>query len=205
VVDLAGEPAAMAGRILADLGAAVTRLGAPLTDPMWELAWSAGKRVAEVAELPALLAEADVVLTTPGWPGTVEADPSAAPQSVWVSVTPFGLDGPRAHWRASDLGVMASSGNMYATGDPDRAPVRCTEPSGYCHTGPETAFAAMTGLASGRPQRIDLSMQEVVLVANMGAGGRFARIPMRGQRSGASIGRTREIWACKDGYVSFGL
>ena len=38
---------------------------------------------------------------------------------------------------------MAASGNMYSTGDPDRAPVRCTELSGYAHVGPETAFAAL--------------------------------------------------------------
>src|SRR5437660_7724688 len=83
VVDLAGEPAAMAGRILADLGASVTRVGGPLPEPVRELAWSRGKRLVSADELPALLAEADVVLTTPGWPGTVEADFASAPQSVW--------------------------------------------------------------------------------------------------------------------------
>src|SRR5437762_2171951 len=35
--------------------------------------------------------------------------------------------------------------------------------------------------------------------------GRHLRTPDRGRRNGASIGRTREIWPCKDGYVSFGL
>ena len=39
----------------------------------------------------------------------------------------------------------------------------------------------------------------------MGAAGRFARDPMRGQRAGANIGRSREIWPCADGFVSFGL
>ena len=51
---------------------------------------------------------------------------------------------PRASWRASDLGVMALSGNMFATGDPDRAPVRCTEPASYAHTAGEAAYAALT-------------------------------------------------------------
>ena len=36
-----------------------------------------------------------------------------APRAVWVSVTPFGLEGPRAGWRAGNLGVMAASGNMW--------------------------------------------------------------------------------------------
>jgi crotonobetainyl-CoA:carnitine CoA-transferase CaiB-like acyl-CoA transferase len=205
VVDLAGEAAALAGRILADLGADVVRVGPPLPRRMAEEAWGVGKRQAREAELPALLAEADVVIATPYSPGAVTADRSQAPKAVWVDVTPFGLDGPRSRWKATDLGVMASSGNMFSTGDPDRAPVRCTEASGYCHAGPEAAFAALTGLASGRPQHVDLSMQEVVMVASMGGAGRYHREPVRGQRQGAQMGRLKEIWRCKDGWVSFGL
>src|SRR5438093_946996 len=79
-----------------------------------------------------------------GGPGAPAVDPDRVAQAVWVRVTPFGLDGPRAGWRASDLGVMAASGNMYSTGDPDRPPVRCTEPSAWCHAGPEIAFAVLT-------------------------------------------------------------
>ena len=94
---------------------------------------------------------------------------------------------------------------MYATGDPDRAPVRCTEPTAYAHTGGEAAVAAMSALWSGIPQRVDVSMQEVVIVANMAAPGNFPKTGNRGKRQGASIGRTREIWAAKDGFVSFGL
>jgi benzylsuccinate CoA-transferase BbsF subunit len=48
-------------------------------------------------------------------------------------------------------------------------------------------------------------MQEVVLVANMGAAGRYFRGGNRGRRLGANIGRTREIWPTKDGWVSCGL
>ncbi len=211
VLDLAGEPAQMAARILGDLGADVTRVAyAGSGRDMDRLAWDAGKRLVTIAAadddvLDALLAHADVVIDTPGWPGALELDPERAPASVWVSVTPFGRRGPRSSWRASDLGVMASSGNMYSTGDPDRPPVRCTEPTAYAHTGPEAAFAALTGVASGGPQRVDVSMQEVVLVSSMGAVGRFARTGFRGRRSGSAVGRTREIWPCADGFVSFGL
>jgi len=218
VVDLAGEPAAMTGRMLADLGARVVVPEGPGGHPLrrrpdrWD-AWTVGKQVLAVAgrddgELAELLARADVVIDTPGTPGTPDAwplEPERAPHAVWVSVTPFGLDGPRAGWRASDLGVMAASGNMYCTGDPDRAPVRCAEPSGYAHAAAEAAFAALTGLASGRPQRIDVSMQEVVFVANMATPARFPTTGFRGARRGANIGRTREIWPTRDGFVSFGL
>ncbi|HUY22792.1 MAG TPA: CoA transferase [Acidimicrobiales bacterium] len=223
VLDLAGEPAAMTGRILADLGAEVVKLEPPGGDPLRAVpplgpdgtslrfaAWNAGKSCGEVTGpddpvLVALLAEAQVVLTTPGWPGALEVDPGGAPDLVWVQVTPFGADGPRARWRASDLGVMASTGNMYCTGDPDRAPVRCTEPTAWAHVGPEAVVATLSALASGRPQVVDVSAQEAVMIASMGHVGRFPRTKMRGKRSGASVGITREIWPCQDGFVSFGL
>jgi len=223
VVDLAGEPAAMSGRILADLGADVIKVEPPGGDPLRTVppfgpdgtslrfvAWNAGKTCVEVTgpddpRLVGLLEDADVVLDTPGWPGALDLDPTRSPAAVWVHVTPFGTDGPRARWRASDLGVMASTGNMYCTGDPDRAPVRCTEPTAWSHVGPEAVVAILSALASGRPQVVDVSAQEAVMIASMGHVGRFPRTKMRGKRSGASVGITREIWPCGDGFVSFGL
>ncbi len=210
VVDLTDGSGVLAARVLADLGAHVTRVEALTGDPLRlqpfrHAVWTARSEIVALAlddpALDELLAGADVVLGTRGH----GVEPDRAPDAVWVNVSPFGLTGPRATWRASDLGVMAASGNLYATGDPDRAPVRCAEPIAFAHAGPEAAFAALSGLATGCPQQVDLSIQEVVMVASMGAAGRFVREKARGQRRGASIGRTREIWPCADGFVSFGL
>lgn len=215
VVDLAGDPAAMAGRMLADLGADVSLVedpdGHPLrAQPHRFSAWAYGKHILSVSgpddpDLSAALAAAEIVIDTPGFPGAWSLDPLRAPDAIWASVTPFGLDGPRSSWRASDLGVMAASGNMFCTGFPDRAPLRCSEPSGYAHVGGETAVAALSGLASGRPQRIDISMHEVICIANMSTPARFPVTGFRGVRRGPNVGATREIWATTDGYVSFGL
>jgi crotonobetainyl-CoA:carnitine CoA-transferase CaiB-like acyl-CoA transferase len=215
VVDLTGEPGAIAGRVLADLGADVVLVEPPGGHPLRAehhrfAAWSAGKRSLEVdgaddPRIDALLADAHAVIDTPGFVGVLDIDPGRAPNAVWVSITPFGRTGPRASWRASDLGVLAASGNMFPTGDPGRAPVRCTEPSGYAHTGGEAAFAVLTACWTGRPQRVDLSMQECVEIANMAAPARFEHTGFRGRRLGAHIGRTREIWPTADGWVSFGL
>lgn len=224
VLDLAAEPGAMTGRMLADLGASVVRVETGAGDPLRRapplgadgisvrfVAWSAGKQILPLEGpgdpvLGELLRSADVVLTTPGWPGALEPDRSAADDHVvWVAVTPFGLGGARASWRASDLGIMAASGNMYATGDPDRAPIRPAEPAAYAHGGAEAAFAVLSALASGRSQDVDLSIQEAVMVASMGAAGRSGRTGERGRRVGANVGSTREIWPCRDGFVSFGL
>src|SRR5947209_2670958 len=157
VLDLAQEPGRTAARILGDLGATVVRIAdAADNGALRGLVWDAGKEQAAVDRLDELLGAAHVVIDTPLAPGAMRVDPSRAPQAVWVSVTPFGLEGPRAGWRASDLGVMASSGNMYATADPDRAPVRPTEPASFAHGAPEAALAALTALASGRPHHVDL-------------------------------------------------
>ena len=110
VVDLTGEPATMAARMLGDLGAEVVRPVHPAGDPLASLphrdaAWTArhARRLAVTGpddpELDAVLARADVVLDTPHDPGAWTLDPARAPRAVWVSLTPFGLDGPRASWR----------------------------------------------------------------------------------------------------------
>ena len=210
VVDLTGESGALAARVLADLGATVTR-PEPLDgghlgrQPHRHAAWTARTEIRPMAvddpALDTLLGRADIVLATRGH----GVDTERAPRAVWVHLSPFGLTGPRAVWRAGDLGILAATGNLFATGDPDRAPVRCAEPVAFAHAGPEAAFAALTGLLTGRPQQIDVSIQEAVMVASMGGAGRYARDPDRGQRLGANIGRTREIWPCADGWVSFGL
>ena len=221
VIDLAGEAGAMTGRILADLGAEVTRLELPEGDPLRQTAprdpagqslryraWTLGKKVVRLRatdEAAAWLAKADVVLETPDATAFGPMDPALAPQAAWIRITPFGALGPRANWRATDIGILASTGNLFATGEPDRPPVRCSEPVAYAHTGPEAAFAALSAVASGRPQVVDLSMQETVLSANMGAPGNFPKTADPGTRKGAVTGRTREIWPCADGYVSFGL
>src|SRR5207253_10431886 len=205
VVELGSEPVQAAGRLLAELGASVTVVEPRYLDHLREKGWGHGKTVVSADDLPALLSSADVVLRTPFEEAVPAADRADAPQAVWVDVTPFGLTGPRATWRASDLGVMASCGNMYATGDADRPPVRPAWPASVAHSGAETAFAALTGLASGGPQHVDVSIQEILMIASMGGAGGHLRRKVKGQRAGASIGRTREVWPCADGFVSFGL
>lgn len=216
ILVLGGDPAARAGRVLADLGADVVRVVPTGADPLAARpgalqAWSHRTTVVEASDADdtsVAIAEARraaVVIDTPHDATTIVLDPACAPNAHWVRITPFGLDGPRAHWRATDLGIMASTGNMFATGDPDRAPIRAAEPTSHAHVGGEAAFAALSAIASGRRQIVDLSMQECVMIASMGSPGRSERSGARGKRLGANIGRTREIWPTVDGFVSFGI
>ncbi len=219
VVDLGNEPARMAGRVLADLGAEVVTLEPASGDPLtasppldaesgrslraW--AWDVGKRHIRPDDADGgrddLLSGADIVLSS-------DADHPwmpAAPDATWVTVTPFGSSGPMATWRGSDLTCTAASGYLYATGDPGRPPVRCSEPLAYAQAAGEVALAALTALASGRPRRVDASIQEAMTAANMSAHVSLFQHGDRGSRSGGSVGRTPEVWRCRDGFVVFGM
>ena len=119
VLDLAGEPLAMAGRMLADMGADVVKLEPGAGDPLRcaasvdlysgvslrFLAWNAGKTSiaydADDGRVDGLLHGADVIVETPGYADALEFPAAYAPQAVWLKATPFGLAGPRANWRAS--------------------------------------------------------------------------------------------------------
>jgi crotonobetainyl-CoA:carnitine CoA-transferase CaiB-like acyl-CoA transferase len=197
-----------------------------VADPERSLPWlafQAGKRGitldgAAPAARPALarlLDWADVLLETfapaerAAWGLDPAAVASAHPRLVHCSLTPFGCTGPYAGFRAGDLVTVAMGGNASLTGDPDRPPLRCTLPSAWLHAGPEAALAILMALHAravrGRGQHVDVSIHECQLQTLLGAPGVAARTGRTARRSGPRTGRTREIWAARDGWVSFGL
>ena len=162
-----------------------------------------------------LVARADVLLESlpPGWLdarglGGVGLR-ARNPELVHCSITPFGSEGPRSRFRASDLVVVAMGGNAALTGDPDRAPLRCTLPTSTFHGAPEAVLGVVLALhareTTGRGERVDVSLQECQLGTLMGGPGQLALRGRAPRRSGPRTGRTREIWPAKDGHVSFGL
>jgi benzylsuccinate CoA-transferase BbsE subunit len=173
------------------------------------------ERAAGRAAFGRLLAWADVLLDTFA-PGTLEAWDlgwetlhASHPRLVRCAITPFGLTGPHAPFRARDLVVVAMGGNAASTGDPDRGPVRCTMPTAYYHAAPEAALGILMALqarvATGAGQLVDVSLQEVQLGTLLGGPGMHASDERAPQRSRARSGRTREICAARDGHVSFGV
>jgi crotonobetainyl-CoA:carnitine CoA-transferase CaiB-like acyl-CoA transferase len=213
VVDLLPVEFGMTGRILADLGATVVRVRDHTGDTptRWDSRWREGSAAWDIgvetvpggdARVPALLRDARVVLVLHG---TDAATLPVGDNTVRVVVSPFGRTGPRAETATTDIGVGAASGNLWATGDADRAPVRCSAPLSLVHLGPEAALAALVALASGASGDVDVSMAETMTGACLGATAQAILTGDRGQRAGAAIGLTREIWKCRDGWVSFGL
>lgn len=138
---------------------------------------------------------------------------AANPKLVVCHISPFGQTGPYATHRGSDITAVAMGGNMYPTGNPDRAPVRCTLPVAYYHGGVEAAVGVVFGLwgseVNGEGQSIDVSLQEIMLMADMTNPAQFPLTRFAGGRVGGSFrgGKAlfRELWPCRDGYVSFAL
>jgi len=134
------------------------------------------------------------------------------PALIMVSVTPFGQDGPYAHYKATDLVGMGMAGFMYVTGDPDRPPIRVGFPHFYLHGSAAGATGAMLAHAqrtlTGLGQYVDVSCQEAVARA-------LANAPQSYALDGAIIARQgsyrqtgaatymRITWPCQDGFVNF--
>lgn len=238
VLDLSDETGFLAGKILADLGADVIKLESPggdparhrgpylkgVADPERSLAWLAmntSKRGitldldTEADRFLGLARGADVILETFA-PGEMQARGlgfatlrEENPALVYCALTPFGQTGPRARYRAHDLVAVAMGGNQAVTGDPDRPPIRCSQPTAYFHAGPEAALGILMALyareITGRGQFVDVSLQECQLQSLLSYPGQYAMHRRPIVRSGARLGRTREIWAARDGWVSYGL
>ena len=135
------------------------------------------------------------------------------PRLVVCLLSPFGQTWPYSGYRGSDITTVAMGGNMNGTGNPERPPVRCSLPVSYFHAGSDAAVGIVFALwgreESGEGQLVDVSLQEAVVMANMTTPAQFPLTGAYGTRSGAHFrgGRAvfREIWPCRDGYVSFAL
>lgn len=94
------------------------------------------------------------------------------PRLVYVSITPFGQDGPKAGYLDTDLIVWAAGGPLAITGDEDRPPVRSSVPQAYLHAGAEAAAAALIAHhhreRTGEGQHVDVSAQQAVSQATFG-------------------------------------
>jgi CoA:oxalate CoA-transferase len=132
------------------------------------------------------------------------------PGLVYVSVTPYGQDGPKAHWRAYHINSFHASGEGYTLPGgighalfPQRAPVTAGVHLGEYDAGLLAAIATVAALYAreiwGEGQHVDLSKQEATLALN-----RLTHAQLLGQGIGADRSRSYEyggIYPCRDGYV----
>ncbi len=184
VVEMCGWNGVLAGRLLADAGADVVRVvgsndpirlmeprtgthGVSLQD-----AWyNAGKRLMAAPQpevLADLLRGADV-LVHDGEADALDSERLAEFRDrglVQVTVSPFGLSGPWASYRAPDIVANAMSGSASVTGDAATGPLNGYGNQSYHTVGLYAAVCAMVGIVSrrhtGRGMHIDLSAHEAL-------------------------------------------
>jgi crotonobetainyl-CoA:carnitine CoA-transferase CaiB-like acyl-CoA transferase len=237
ILDLTDERGHLAGYMLAALGAEVIKVeppggsGArrrgPFTDDGESLSFAAydrGKRSVILdleteqgaTSLRRLATGADVLIESaePGHMASLGLGPddlaALNPALVYASVTPFGQDGPKASWLATDLTLMASACPLAHQGDADRAPVRVSVPQAF-HFGAAAAaggvvIALLERSHSGRGQHLDVAAQQVIPIATQGgilADLVNAPIPQR-SAGGAKVGMIdlRLVYPAADGHVS---
>jgi crotonobetainyl-CoA:carnitine CoA-transferase CaiB-like acyl-CoA transferase len=198
VVDLADLRGALAGRLLAELGADVIKVEPPGGDPCRLRPPLAGDRRARDRSLPFLFRNAGkrgAVIDLAGGPGRERFERLCAqadilienlgpaeqarcrlapdeiqarhPHLVHLTISDFGLSGPRAAWRLEPLTAFAASGALHGSGLPDRPP--CWLPGYLAHdcasiVGVAGAIAAVLDrVRHGRGQTVEVSVQEAAL------------------------------------------
>jgi crotonobetainyl-CoA:carnitine CoA-transferase CaiB-like acyl-CoA transferase len=137
---------------------------------------------------------------------------------VYTTITPFGWDGPLAAVPAGDLEVTASSGSLWLAGEPGATPVRSTLPQSaswagmYAAMGTLMAVLARDASPEGEGQHVDVSAQASMVTAISHAPIFWDLLGEEQHRSGSFLdGRSvtgakfRNIWPCRDGYVTFAL
>ena len=189
VVEIAGfGPGPMAGMMLADQGAAVTRVERPAghdagfhVDRRYFL-HNRGKRLVtldlkrpeDLAELLTLIDEADVLIEgfRPGVAERIGFGPDAVharnPRVVYARVTAWGQDGPWSQVAAHDVNVVAATGALASIGPAKGAP---TMPLNLVADFGGGAMYAVFGIlaalherqTSGQGQVVDVAMAEGAL------------------------------------------
>lgn len=248
VLDLSTARGELAGRVFADLGAEVIKVEPPAgcearslppfangnrADSLFWAAGGLGKRSvvldiesdADRSRLLDLVPTADVFIesSTPGEMAArglgYEQLSALNPGLVYLSVTPYGQDGPDATSLATDLTVEAAAGQVNLMGDGDRPPLPIGYPQAAFHGSTLGAADALVALhereRSGLGQHVDTSMQAAVIWTLLTANGfptytggdpprtgEGRNTPPQEMVPGVSIPRSAE---CADGWVVFTL
>ncbi len=230
VVELSDEPAgAYCGKVLADLGAEVVKVEPPTGGELRNRpgAWlhlNTNKHSVVIepgeagrAELTGLLAAADLVVESPGR-GDLEAFDLRREEVrkghralVIASVSGFGVEGPYAGYRWSDLVAQTAAGLTLPQGRSGLVPLKLPAMVAMCLLGHTMACGALAGVRqakmTGVGAHVDCAASEA-LASGPFRIGRFLGWEYRGCRPEADLPVTTDtllplgIFPCADGYVS---
>ncbi len=171
------------------------------------------KTVAEVApgDRVEVAGEFDAVVVGSDAPAGIEELAtelrSAHPDLVVAAVTPYGLDGPQAGWRAGPLEHWALGGQMALNGEPDRAPIPGGGAWASHLVGANAAVAVQAALlqpVGGRGCLVDVSVQQALASAHQWSISMFTHTGTVKVRAGNRHGEMHHplnLYECSDGWV----
>lgn len=134
------------------------------------------------------------------------------PDIILTSITPYGHEGPKAHYKASDLTTWAASVIHSMAGDPDRAPVWLSYPSAGLIGGILGVISSLYALwnreITGEGQHVDAPVQQLLLQFTTGAHWFWECMKLVYPRMGpftttSGLTQVANILPCKDGYVHY--
>jgi crotonobetainyl-CoA:carnitine CoA-transferase CaiB-like acyl-CoA transferase len=144
------------------------------------------------------------------------------PALIHVSITPFGSDGPKAHYADSDLVVWASAGPLWPSRGPRGVPLRISVPQAALHGAADAAAGALIALFArhqdGLGQHVDISAQQSASLATLSTtlaaavGHDNYQFPAEAPRkarqldlSGSGARTRRSKWTVRDGLLELHL
>ncbi|MFD1912178.1 CoA transferase [Halodurantibacterium flavum] len=217
VLEIADGLTDFGGRILSELGADVTVVGPETAPaPARDIARHHGKTRLEGDDPEAvrrLAAGADIILDGQRHGDRFQLGADLPETCIHVKVASFSPDGPYAGLPATDLTLFAMSGLMHVTGEPDGPPLKFPGQQAYALTGIQAATVALMALyarrRTGKGQTADLSAFQSVTLANYREAVMYQWSGRVGRRQGNMLVRgksgVRQIWPCKDGYVTWSM
>lgn len=223
VLDLTDELGMFCSRLLADMGAEVTRIESPKGSPRGLFYLNLGKRLitldierkAGQASFKRLVKTADVLVES-FIPGCLAALGLGYPQLsrlnprlVMASITAFGQDGPYRDYKSCDIVASALGGQMYVCGE-SQSPLKPFGDQSYYLASLFAAIGVQLALwrrhNSGRGQHIDISLQECVASALDHVLVRYFYQGVVAKRQGGlHWNGAFRIFPCRHGYILLSL
>jgi CoA:oxalate CoA-transferase len=169
------------------------------------------------ALLARLIARADVLVETLDGPERTRLDlapettQARHPSLVHVSITPFGLSGPYAGFRATPMISAALGGYMYLGGSPDRQPLANLSPQPEYMAGLHGFAGAQAALhhrdAGGGGQHVEVAVQECMASIHQFTITRWVYVGRIQRRIGNRYQRAHPItiYRVADGLVSIAV
>jgi crotonobetainyl-CoA:carnitine CoA-transferase CaiB-like acyl-CoA transferase len=211
-----GIAGSAATALLSSLGADVTKVSdAPATGrvrPMLstpegpvaavDLTLDRGKRIVQSPPDPlALIDEHDIVIMD----RNAAVDPLTADNTVVVTVSPFGLDGPRSSQRGGELVAEAAGGLLATIEGSDGAPVPAPGYVALKAAGAVAALAALHGLdrrnCTHASVNVDVSVQEAVAFTAALPECAHVLYSCPGRAGSGRYVAPSGLFACRDGMV----